>query len=132
MKLDVQRMMRLVPQAATSKASAAERASQDAKVLDALHAKLPGVPIYSTHLDDRLLAFRPATETEWARCETFEERGATSKQAVIELVFGCLLHPSKDELSELAQHLPALLTKLAGECVKISGLDDGLDFKRAR
>lgn len=133
MKVDLRDMMKLVPAALAARAaSAAERAAADAKVLDGLRGALPGVPIYSTHLDDRMLAFRPATDEEWTQLETHEARGVNGKQAGVELVFSCLLHPSKDALSELAQHRPALLQKLAMECLKISGLDDGLSLKRAR
>lgn len=133
MQVDLNQMMQVAIRHAVAEAlSEREREERDAETVAALKAKLPGVPLYKTHVDDVLLVFRPPTAEKWAAVEAAHASGVSQRKVMLELVQGCILHPSWDAVEELAEQRPALLVKLSEQCIRLAGLDDGLNFKRAR
>jgi hypothetical protein len=106
-------------------------AGRDAATIETWRAKLPGTPIYKAHVDGTLLLFRPADEdtTKRLMSESAGERAPAQIQQ--DLIRACLLHPSMDDLAELAQHRSMLMTKLMIQCMAICGFGEDQDFKRA-
>lgn len=111
---------------------AADRAEQDAAIIQRWKEALPGVPLYRASVDGALLLFRPAPE-DVAEALFNEPAGARSPKAVQQdMVGACLLHPaSMNDLADLAQHRPLLMGKLMMQCMAISGFGEDQDFKRA-
>lgn len=109
----------------------ADRAARDAATLEAWVTKLPGTPIYKAHVDGALMLFRPADEPTARRLmsESAAERAPTQIQQ--DMIRACLLHPSMDDLAELARLRPLLMTKLMIQCMAICGFGEDQDFKRA-
>jgi hypothetical protein len=128
--IDLKNAMALAIEPAQGGASA-DRAARDAATIETWKAKLPGTPIYKAHVDGALLLFRPAAEdtTKRLTAESAGERAPTQIQQ--DLIRACLLHPSMDDLAELAQHRPMLMTKLMIQCMAICGFGEDQDFKRA-
>jgi hypothetical protein len=106
-------------------------AGRDAATIETWRAKLPGTPIYKAHVDGTLLLFRPA-DGPTAKRLMFEPSGERAAESIQQdMVRACLLEPSMDDLSELAERRPLLMAKLFMQCLAICGFGEDQDFKRA-
>jgi hypothetical protein len=129
--IDLKNAMALALEAPVDGGSAAERAAKEAATIEAWKAKRPGVPLYRARMEDALLLFAPA-DPEVAK-ELFARPLGSCEPEVLQqdMIRACLLHPTMDDLAEIAQHRPLLLLKLFAQCMSICGFGDDQDFKRA-
>lgn len=105
------------------------QASKALADLEALKSKYPGLAIYYSVIDGILVALRPSTEAVWQK---FEEQTAVDiKVARTTFFYACLLHPAREVVQEMIEQRPLLGLKLVAEAVRVSGFDDGYNFRKA-
>lgn len=114
-----------------TQAAAGPRAAEDAAIIDRWKKELPGVPLYSARVDGTLLLFRPAPDEVATALASTPFRPRPPEAFRQDMVRACLLHPSMNDLADLAQHRPLLMMKLFTQCLSICGFGDDQDFKRA-
>lgn len=107
------------------------RAEQDAAIIQRWRKELPGVPLYTARVDGAMLLFRPAPESVTDALFSESAAARAPKALQQDMIRACILHPTMDDLAEIAQHRPLLMGKLMMQCMAISGFGEDQNFKRA-
>jgi hypothetical protein len=126
-KLEAVRAKRAAEKAASDEAIAIKMMENEL-LLDELvteHGELGRkiAAVFAPHTGDMVVVRKPSK----AAFRSYQSNAASGKQSLeqvmVQLIAGCLIHPSKEEFNKLQDETPALLSKANNAAVKLAGVE---------